>query len=393
MKRFSMCLLCLAFFGCRSQSDSAVQVPELKNKIIGESASLSHFFEALDALKSDSCRTLSIVHIGDSHIQADYFSGMLRVLLQEKFGNAGRGLIFPYAVAHTNEPINYSSSGKGTWKGIRSVINPGGVAVGISGISLYSGQAAAGFSIRTRSQKGMSYAFNRVELISKTANPENTRLFSDQENVIAKKTGPFVSVFDLKDTVHRVEMTFSTKQGIDIHGLILKNGKGGILYHTIGANGATFDSYNSASLFMEQLPYLNPDLIIISLGTNESYSSKFDAAAFVSQLHTFMRGIQATSKPCSILLTTPSDNCKLKKGKVFPNNKPQMIGDSLKSFAQRNTYALWDLYEIMGGAGSMKQWKKQGLSAADHVHFTRKGYELQGHLLFEALINAYEKSH
>lgn len=386
-----MCLLCLAFFGCRSQTGSTVQAPESKNKIIGDTASLAHFFEALDALKKDSSRTLSIVHIGDSHIQADYFSGMLRVLLQEKFGNAGRGLIFPYTVAHTNEPINYSSSGKGVWKGVRSVINPAGLAVGISGISLYSNQAAVGFSIRTKNQEEMNYAFNRVELISKTANHKNMMLFSDQENVIAKKTGPFVSVFELKDTVRRVSIAFSTEQRIDIHGLILKNGQGGILYHTIGANGATFESYNSASLFMEQLPYLKPDLIIISLGTNESYSSKFDAAAFASQLNTFMKGIQANSKPCSILLTTPSDNCKLKKGKLFPNHKPQMIGDSLKSYAKQNGYAVWDLYEVIGGAGSMKQWKKQGLSAADHVHFTRKGYELQGALLFEAMMNRYSE--
>ena len=39
----------------------------------------------------------------------------------------------------------------------------------------------------------------------------------------------------------------------------------------IGVNGATYDDYNNTEIFFNQLPHLNPDLVIVSLGTNESF--------------------------------------------------------------------------------------------------------------------------
>ncbi len=390
MKLFSVCLLGLMFLGCHSQPGNQALARESKNTILGKDSALLHFFEALDSLHAKPGRTLSIVHIGDSHIQADYFSGMLRVLLQEKFGNAGRGLIFPYAVARTNEPVSYRSAPIGEWKAVRSVINPDSVEIGISGISLFSKSPQAGFSIRTRSQKGMSYAFNRVKLFSLSANPGNTQLSANcTVSSLAQKQTPFTSVFDLPDTSSSLSIRFSADHPVDVHGLVLSNGQGGILYHTIGVNGATFQSYNSAGLFLQQLPELKPDLLIVSLGTNESYAGKFDIAVFEEQVRTFMEGIRKGCASCSVLFTTPADNCRLKKGKPFTNDRSPLIGNSLKNYADRNSYAVWDLYEVMGGRGSMKQWKMQGSATGDYVHFTRKGYEWQGTLLFEALLNTY----
>lgn len=42
---------------------------------------------------------VSIVHIGDSHVQADINTGTTRELLQYDFGNAGRGLIAPLRIS------------------------------------------------------------------------------------------------------------------------------------------------------------------------------------------------------------------------------------------------------------------------------------------------------
>lgn len=390
MRLFSSCILGLMFLGCHSQAGSQSIVREPGNTILGCDSALVHFFGALDSLSIYPGRTLSIVHIGDSHIQADYFSGMLRVLLQEKFGNAGRGLIFPYAVAHTNEPVNYRSAPTGEWKAVRSVINPDSAAIGISGISLFSKSSHAGFNLSTRSQKGMSYAFNRVIVFSQHANPGNTQLSADGAmSAAAEKQSPFTTVFALKDTSNSLSIRFSVDDGADVHGLVLSNGRGGILYHTIGVNGATFESYNSARLFMQQLPELKPDLVIVSLGTNESYAGRFEVNDFERQVKAFTEAITQSCGPCSVLFTTPADNCKLKKGKALTNDRSPLIGRSLKTYAARNTYAVWDLYEVMGGRGSMKQWKMQGKATGDYVHFTRKGYELQGSLLFAALLNAY----
>ena len=388
MKLFINCLFCFMCFGCCSQLANPILLNPAKNKISGDSMSLNHFFKALDALQSDSCKTVSIVHIGDSHIQADYFSGMMRVLFQEKFGNAGRGLVFPYKLAHTNEPVNYISSSVHDWKGIRNVLNPEKVKLGISGISLFSKVSPTSFTIKVKDYKNLNYAFNSIDLFSEQSNIKNTRLSSSSEIAISQpKEMAYLSNFKLKDTTHVVNFQFS--ELMDIHGVVLKNGRGGILYHTIGVNGATFKSYNSTALFLEQLQALKPDLIIISLGTNESYDVKFNVDDFYNESNTLIKNLKLSCSDCSILITTPADNYKVRKKKVIYNQTPKLIGKQLEEYAKANHYALWNLYEVMGGEHSMKQWRKFGLAAKDHVHFIRKGYELQGDLLFEAMMNKY----
>ena len=63
---------------------------------ISNNSGLDSFYQKLHRLKSGGERTVSIVHIGDSHIQADFLTAVVRNGFQEFFGNAGRGLVFPY---------------------------------------------------------------------------------------------------------------------------------------------------------------------------------------------------------------------------------------------------------------------------------------------------------
>jgi hypothetical protein len=46
----------------------------------------------------------------------------------------------------------------------------------------------------------------------------------------------------------------------------------------------------------------------------------------------------------------------------------------------------------MGGLNAMNRWAAAGLTDARRIHFSRKGYFIQGTLLFEALINEIEHS-
>ena len=56
-----------------------------------------------------------------------------------------------------------------------------------------------------------------------------------------------------------------------LNGVVLESNNPGIIYHNIGVNGAKYSDYNKYPLFFDQLKALQPDLIIVSLGTNESY--------------------------------------------------------------------------------------------------------------------------
>ena len=91
------------------------RVPLEYNNFYNASA-LNPFFEKLVALDTFHDRKINIVHIGDSHIQADVMTNVMRVRLQEVFGNAGLGLVFPYSLIKTNGGKNVSFTSNIAWK-------------------------------------------------------------------------------------------------------------------------------------------------------------------------------------------------------------------------------------------------------------------------------------
>ena len=84
------------------------------NKIIfpGDSTIFMNFMANYSGLIRNGEGQLSIVHIGGSHLQADIYSHRIRERFQTfiQGNNGGRGLIFPYSVARTNNPSNYKVS-------------------------------------------------------------------------------------------------------------------------------------------------------------------------------------------------------------------------------------------------------------------------------------------
>ena len=63
---------------------------------IPANVALSRFFSALAKVEAHQPgKTVTILHLGDSHIAADRFSGDLREQFQSRFGDAGRGMLMP----------------------------------------------------------------------------------------------------------------------------------------------------------------------------------------------------------------------------------------------------------------------------------------------------------
>ena len=61
-----------------------------------------------------------------------------------------------------------------------------------------------------------------------------------------------------------------------------------------------------------------------------------------------------------------------------------------QEFAETNHLALWDMYHIVGGEDrACRNWLSADMYQRDRIHFTVAGYTLQGLLLHEALIKAY----
>ena len=63
----------------------------------------------------------------------------------------------------------------------------------------------------------------------------------------------------------------------------------------------------------------------------------------------------------------------------------------MKKLAENKNLAVWDMFDIMGGLNSIKEWEKNQLAKKDLIHLSYDGYNLIGDLLFDALIKSYIK--
>lgn len=393
-------LICFSITGFSQQiplDDNALAkrypfVSAIFNRIFNNSA-LDSFYQKLYQLKTDSNRVVSIVHIGDSHIQADFLSGTVRREMQDFFGNAGRGLVFPYQLAQSNAPDDLLSSSTIRWQFNRVAHPEIQINSGISGYALTTTSPSANirFSLRTSFSDGFQ-PFNRMKFFLDTASANKWIFQADNLDIpyMLDKTENDSAVYRevvLKQPVTGFTLNcLPTDQPKAFYGVTLENSSPGVLYHTIGVNGARYDQYNIAPLFWQQLPALKADLYIISLGTNEAQRASFFEAMFLKDLEAFLTKLKQTSPGAAILITTAPDSYKLKR---TSNKVLQSLNKSLSTYCNRNYIPIWDLYRITNGYGSAYSWSRRGLMNRDRIHFTAEGYRLQGSLLFNAIAKGY----
>jgi len=79
-----------------------------KIDVLGDSINYNKFNKKLNKLITAGEGKLNIIHIGGSHIQADIYTWQMRRRMQTFYPglNGGRGFVFPYKMAKTNNPFN-----------------------------------------------------------------------------------------------------------------------------------------------------------------------------------------------------------------------------------------------------------------------------------------------
>lgn len=372
------------------------------NKIENDSTSLISVYEKLYALEQKKKGRVNIVHMGDSHIQADHFSGSMRQKLQRKFGNAGRGLIFPYRVAKSNEPSSYKTTTNTVWDAKRNVFYNKPLPIGLSGFTIESTDSLSEINLMVKDQPGLGYSFTKFTLFhEKGKNNYDISVCDDLNCELEKFTytnknsNPFVSVAQFEKPMKQIILRSKVvdtaiQKSTRIYGMLLENDSSGVLYNMIGVNGAEFKHYNMSKYFTEQLAYLNSDLVIVSMGTNEAFYGNFDKELFYRNIDTLVTNLKKINPDATVLLTTPADSYKRgRKGRV-KNPDVKIAKETIIKYCLEHNMPYWNLYDVMGGYGSMGKWYLAKLTAKDRVHFTGRGYQIQGDLFYNAFLSGYE---
>ena len=335
---------------------------------------------------------LNFYHIGGSHLQADIYSHDFRTFLQSNWpGLSGeRGLVFPYNLAHTNNPSNYDFSSPNTWRGYRSVTQRSeDFDYGLSGAAITCADSLVVINFK-HLRTLVKPPFDRLRIYHNTGEFPYELNFGDQELLVTDVAHyPEMGYTEVRfsDHLDSLDLLFvkkiNTPFALELFGFEFLNDLPGITYTAIGINGASLPTYLANTNFSRDLQLRPPDLFILSVGTNDAHCSydAFDPLVYKANLEKLILQILESNPNCAILLTVPNDDYYMRK---YPNRNTARQREVIFQLAAQYQMAVWDFYGIMGELGSSKTWKTSGLMQADYVHFTGTGYHLKGTLLIEA---------
>lgn len=359
---------------------------QVENELVNSSA-LTPFFRHLDSLVADRNKVVSIVHIGDSHIQADFLSGTVRRNFQNNFGNAGRGLVFPYMLARTSGAIDMRFKYTGFWNHSSIMKGFEERSIGLCGYSVSANRNSSLF-IDAISKTDVVSSFNKITVLTDSQSGGFT-LEDSSLNYSLIKDG-YNEVFQFPKLHDSLRLISSKVESSTIQGLVFENGNGGVLYHASGVNGSSTNQYLRSSTFEQQTAELNANLVIISFGTNDCYmsTSQFCAGCVKERYRSIISRMRSKNPGISILLTSPPDHYYRRR---YSNRNIATLERVLHELAFEENVAVWSLYSIMGGSGSIRTWQRDALARQDLIHFTKEGYAKQGQLLFDAIMYNYQE--
>lgn len=381
--------LIIGFFIAFSSQSQTNDLNLGENKVENAAFSLSYFKLKMDSLQAGKIKKVNILQIGDSHIQPDNFSGEIRRQLQKQYGNGGRGLIFPYNLAKTNGPKDYTASSNTTWSNSWITHFKQKFKIGFPGIGMQSETDAGTIDFNMTKDSIKSPYIKAFVVYSMEPSSKGTITLNNQ--VTKNNSGLLFDTIciNLKKEQTTLKVEFKDTK-LTFHAVYFENQNPGLVYSSVGVAGAKYTNFLANEFFSKQLPIFNSDLIIISMGTNEAYDSRYDSLSFAITVDSMLTTIQKVNPNASILLTLPSENYRVKSGQPTENLNTASVSRILRNQAIKHNCAIWDLYAVMGGKGSMLKWRAAGLVNKDHIHYLRKGYNLQGHLLSDALIQFLE---
>lgn len=358
------------------------------NAVIRQPGALAPVFEQLYRLDSQQTKDpVHIIHFGDSHTAADEWTGGLRDLFQQRFGDGGSGFSVaghPFAGYRRFDARGGASTG---WHsdGMRSGTGDG--YFGLGGIGVSTDRAGQLVYLDT--------ACDRIE-IEYLQQPGGGRLaLADNDRQIQDfstdgELGAGYLSIETDGGPHRFVLTTLESKPVRLFGWVVDK-DAGVTYEALGINGA------EAGLIMKwnqdmlatYLQRRNPGLIVLAYGTNEASDHAWDQASYRSMFSSLLERLRASAPASSILVIGPGDRwIRTRAGWKLVDGIDDIIA-AQRAACKANRAGFWDTRERMGGKGAMRDWVTAGLGQADRVHFTGTGYRKLASALFDDLMSQY----
>ncbi|MEH0157746.1 hypothetical protein V6R21_26895 [Limibacter armeniacum] len=368
---------------------------------------LDAFFAGLEAVVNEG-EMIRVLHFGDSQLEGDRMTERLRRNMQNQFGGCGIGMVPITEIKNIRSTLTQDASSN--WETYAVYGNEGKTPMhGDFGVF------GKYFSFQKDSTQAMTEAFLEFGRTSYTRrqerrfekmrlffrNPDSTLKIHYKMNGIKSDTvdvapefGPQSLSLPISGELGEVELSFRTSGNPEFYGVSF-DCNSGVSVDNIpfrGSSGTEFTKMHRNHL-KEIVQNLNVRLLILQFGVNvvpqirESYS--FYERVFYRQLK-YLQGLYPNA---SILVVGVSDMAHKDGTEMRSYTNIKEISAAQRKAAAKAGVAFWDLYKAMGGENSIIKWvdREPAWANKDYTHFTRRGANHVGDMLYNELMREYAK--
>ena len=374
------------------------------------------FFLHLELARIDS-NVVHIMHYGDSQLEEDRISATIREDLQKEFGGGGPGML-PAVLNIPSQSTSVWNNGDLTRfllfgpEEDRADHNRYGP---LAQVSKLEGSAVIGIKKRENKKDDFAHVggYSNIKVLASKRGSLKVRLayeatiIENEGTDKEKRKKKFVDAPAPSDEKFEKLRVFSWKLpdttssakiylggNAEIYAISV-DGPYGVAVDNIamrGSSGTVFTRMDQ-QLLAESYKVMNARLIIMEYGGNLVPSLNKNNVEYTKKL--IAKQIQAVQKAnpdADIVFIGPADMAKQIDGKIRSYPGLELTIQTLREVALENGVAYWDMFRVMGGAGSMHKWVKQSppLAGADYIHFSRKGAAYMGELFCNALRMHYD---
>jgi lysophospholipase L1-like esterase len=358
---------------------------------------LRPFFDQLHQLEADpKAQLVRVIQFCDSHTAGDTFTGALRTLFQQKFGDGGAGFTFagyPFAGYHIHGTKRAQSTG---WLALGTHLNDiGDGMVGMGGVSLRT-EAAGNWVSLDADATSLQVQYLIQPNGGSIEIRDNDTLVATVSTASSDSLAPDTAGhFDtpVEPGPHHFEVLTVDQAPVRLLGLSTENAAG-VTYEAAGINGAEaslFLRWNEA-LQQTLVAEVNPALIVLAYGTNEAGDRNWTEEGYAAMFQRIIERCRRLAPNASILVVGPPDRA-LRAGRRAwkPFAGVDRIVAAQRTVCRKLNCAYWDQRSRMGGLGSMRDWVSISWAQPDHTHFTGEGYTELASALFSDITEQYDR--
>ncbi len=356
------------------------------------SLNMGCFYKALSQ-RAALNRPVRIAYFGDSFIEGDIITADLREALQKRFGGCGVGFVdiaspfielrptVRHEAAHWTDHNILDKDGYDATKiglSCRYAVPDSGAYVSYRGVKSYA--RLDSFDVATLYLMSSSPAIVCITASNRPAESRHTEGTDRLEKAETRGRMGRVS-FSVMGEATCFGAALEGESGIILDNFSLRGSSGTLL--------AQIPERHLKQLFAER-PY---DLFILQFGLNVASKDVMEYDYYTSQMKRVVAHLRSTCPEAGILIIGIGDREDKIDGVLRTMPCVKALASYQQALAAEEGVAFWNLYEAMGGEGSIRRMAEAhpAEAAKDYTHINRRGGKRVADMLYKTLLHGYRQ--